>query len=377
MLEFLLALSVSMIAFAYFGYPATLIVMGWFRGKEVKKDAIHPRVTFIITVLNEEKRVREKIENTIALQYPKERMEILVASDGSTDRTNEIVREYFDKGVRLLELPERRGKENAQKEALKLATGEVIVFSDAATIMEPGGLDALVSNFADSSVGCVSSEDKLMSRNGTPSGEGMYVRYEMWLRSLESRSNSLVGLSGSLFAARKLVCADFAGDMQSDFRILLNSVQLGLRGVNDPSALGIYYDIANQNREWERKVRTVLRGLTVFFCHINLLNFLKYGLFSYQLFCHKLLRWLVPFFMLLAFGCNVALARTSPLYGILLSAQLCLYGLAAIGLLFPKAQGVLAVKLPTYFLAVNASIGIAWWRYLGGKRVVAWTPTER
>jgi len=274
-------------------------------------------------------------------------------------------------------MPDRKGKENAQKEAVKSATGDILVFSDVATKLESGGLRQLVSSFADPTVGCVSSEDRLIGRDGKLSGEGLYIRFEMWLRALESRANSLVGLSGSLFAARKEVCDDFSGEMQSDFRTVLNSVKMGLRGVSDPLALGLYQDTADQKREWDRKIRTVVRGLTVFFRHLELLNLFQYGFFSYQLFCHKLLRWSVPFFMILAFVSNLVLIHGSFIYSFLLFLQISLYGFGLLGLLRPKMRGMILAKIPTYFLAVNASILFAWWRYLSGQRIVTWTPTKR
>src|SRR5882672_703822 len=294
MAEMFLIGSVFLIFFAYLGYPVTLLVAGWVRGRDVKRAAVSPSVTYIVTVHNEEARIGDKLDNTLSLDYPKAKLQILVASDGSSDCTNEIVRSYCGQGVELLDIPDRRGKENAQKEAVQSATGDIIVFSDVATTMEAGGLRQLVSSFADPTVGCVSSEDRLLGRDGKPSGEGLYIRYEMWLRALESTANSLVGLSGSLFAARKEVCEDFSGEMQSDFRTVLNSVKLGLRGVSDPLAVGLYQDAADPKREWDRKIRTIIRGLTVFFRHVELLNIFRYGMFSYQLFCHKLLRWMVP-----------------------------------------------------------------------------------
>ena len=292
-MNLLFIVSVALVFFAYFGYPLTLLLLGKFIGKDVKRASIYPAVTFIITVHNEEKRIRDKLENMLGIDYPKDKLQILVASDGSSDQTNQIVSEYRNSGVQLLDIAGRGGKENAQKEAIKNATGEVLVFSDVATMLEAGGLEQMVSNFADNTVGCVSSEDRLLGRDGRPSGEGVYLRYEMWLRRLEARVSSLVGLSGSLFAARKEVCEDFSGEMQSDFRTVLNSMKMGLRGISDPLAVGIYQDTADPKREWDRKVRTVLRGITVFFSHLHLLNVFRYGLFSYQLFCHKLLRWLV------------------------------------------------------------------------------------
>ncbi len=377
MAEMFLIGSVFLIFFAYLGYPVTLLVAGWVRGRDVKRAAVSPSVTYIVTVHNEEARIGDKLENTLSLDYPKAKLQILVASDGSGDCTNEIVRSYCGQGVELLDIPDRRGKENAQKEAVQSATGDIIVFSDVATTMEAGGLRQLVSSFADPTVGCVSSEDRLLGRDGKPSGEGLYIRYEMWLRALESRANSLVGLSGSLFAARKEVCEDFSGEMQSDFRTVLNSVKMGLRGVSDPLAVGLYQDTVDQKREWDRKIRTVVRGLTVFFCNVELLNVFQYGLFSYQLFCHKLLRWSVPFFLVSTLVSNFALIHGFFIYRFLLLLQISLYGVGILGLLRPKMQDVILVKIPVYFLTVNASILFAWWRYLSGQRIVTWTPTIR
>ena len=165
--------------------------------------------------------------------------------------------------------------------------------------------------------------------------------------------------------------------MQSDFRTVLNSVKMGLRGVSDPLAVGLYQDTVDQKREWDRKIRTVVRGLTVFFRHVELLNVFRYGLFSYQLFCHKLLRWSVPFFLIVAFFSNVILIHNSFTYNILLLLQILFYGLGILGLLSPKMQNTMIVKIPMYFIAVNISIWFAWWRYLSGQRIVTWTPTRR
>jgi glycosyltransferase involved in cell wall biosynthesis len=376
--EAVFAGSVLLVFHAYLGYPLTLSIIGMFRRKAVRKGKCEPRVTLIITAYNEEKRIGRKIENTLALRYPKGKIQVLIASDGSTDRTNDIARSFNAQGIELLLLPERKGKENAQKEAVRAATGDILVFTDVATILEPHGIEQIVSNFADPSVGCVSSEDRLIGENGKPGGEGFYVRYEMWLRRLESTVNSLIGLSGSFFAARKEVCADFSGDMQSDFRTLLSCAGMGLRGVSDPEVLGFYRDISDRSREFDRKVRTVLRGLTVFFQHVEFLNVFRYGLFSYQYFCHKLLRWSVPVFLGTAFLANLMLAPNSPLYFGLILVQLSFYGLGIWG--WRRGEATVSgnlVKIPAYFVTVNASIAVAWWRYLRRQRIVMWTPSER
>jgi cellulose synthase/poly-beta-1,6-N-acetylglucosamine synthase-like glycosyltransferase len=364
--------------FAYFGYPITLKIIAQIRHKRNKREPITPPLSLIITAYNEEKRIREKLENTMTLKYPKDKLQILVASDGSTDRTHEIVREYEDRGVELLIVQDRKGKENAQAQAVKMTRGEIVVFSDTATKLDPNGLLEIVSNFADPSVGCVSSEDKMLSdEKGNIGGEGFYVKYEMWLRSLESNVNSVVGLSGSFFAARREVCYDFSPKMQSDFRTLLSSMKKGLRGVSDPNAIGYYKDIQDTTREFQRKVRTVLRGLTVFFNHLEFLNVFKFGLFTYQYVCHKLFRWLVPVFLLVAFISGGILQSQSVLYRAVFALQVAFYILALLGILFPVLTRVVLVRIPSFFVIVNTSILIAWFKFIKGERVTLWKPSER
>lgn len=377
MVEIFLFASIALVAFAYFGYPASLFLLTLIRRLEVRRSDFLPAVTYIVTVHNEERRINAKLLNTLELDYPRDRLEIVVASDGSTDKTNEIVKSHISDGVKLLEVSGRGGKENAQRCAVMSASGSILVFSDVATVMEANGLRRLTSNFADPTIGCVSSEDRVLGRDGKPSGEGLYIKYEMWLRSLESKVNSLVGLSGSLFAARKEVCQDFSSEMQSDFRTVLSSIKLGLRGISDPLAFGIYQDTADPKREWDRKVRTVVRGLTVFFRHLDLINPVRYGLFAYQLACHKLLRWLVPIFLLIAFFSNILLVQSGRVYLCLMVAQVLFYVIAVLGLRNPKLQRAVLVKVAAFFVAVNASIGLAWIRYLRGDRIVTWSPTRR
>lgn len=377
MLETIFTCSIIMVFYAYFGYPLSLILFGLFSKKTVRKQSFFPEVSFIITAYNEEKRIREKIENTLTLNYPKEKLQIIVTSDGSTDMTNSIVKSYEERGVLLNALERRVGKESAQREALKVAKGEIIVFSDVATMLKQDSLMEIISNFADPEVGCVSSEDRVIYAEGKPASEGMYVKYEMWLRRLESNVNSLVGLSGSFFAARKEVCLDFSGEMQSDFRTVLNSIKLGLRAVSDPLAIGYYWDVANDRHEFNRKVRTVLRGITVFFHHLEFLNFFRYGFFSYQYLCHKLLRWLVPLFLIIFFISNIFLIPESPLFIIIFTLQIVFYGSAILGLALKGIAQKLIIKIATYFMIVNLSILVAWLRYLKGERVIMWIPSQR
>lgn len=375
MVEIIFILSISSIIYTYFGYPFILFVITKFKSKIVDKKIIHPHLSFIITVFNEEKRIKEKIENTLSQDYPKDRLEIIVTSDCSTDRTHEIVNCYSDKGVKLIVLKERKGKEFAQENALKKAIGDIIIFSDAATILDPDGTTNIVANFNDKTVGCVSSEDKFIDEEGKVSGEGAYVKYEMFLRSLESRVNSLVGLSGSFFAARKEVCLNFSCTMQSDFLTLLNSIKLGLRGVTDPASKGYYKDVKSEKKEIDRKVRTVLRGITVFFNNLSLLNPFRYKLFTFQLISHKLLRWLVPPLLIITFISNIFIIKLLIIYKVVFLLQVIFYLLAYIG--YKSKRDNRLCKIPLFFIIVNYSILIAWLKYITGQRITMWKPSQR
>jgi hypothetical protein len=219
--------------------------------------------------------------------------------------------------------------------------------------------------------------DRFVNQDGRVSGEGAYVKYEMLLRRLETDANSLVGLSGSFFAARREVCRNWAPDLQSDFNTLLNTVRSGLRGVSDPESIGYYKNLADEWKEYERKVRTVVRGISVFMRSISLLNPFKYHLFAWQLLSHKLCRWMVPFALIAAFVANGLLAADSGFYRILFLGQVAFYGLAILYLSTPRLPKIAMFRLPSFFLMVNLSILDAWFRYLRGDRILYWDPSKR
>jgi cellulose synthase/poly-beta-1,6-N-acetylglucosamine synthase-like glycosyltransferase len=377
MINIILIISVFTIFYSYFGYPLSLYLISLIRIKNHKIKIIYPRVSLIVTAFNEKERIREKIENTLSIAYPKDNIEIIIASDGSTDGTNEIISSYAGKGIHLLPIPVRGGKESAQKEAVRRSTGEILVFSDVSTMIEANGIVQIVSNFADPEVGCVSSRDLVIGPDGKTGGEGFYVKYEMWLRRLESRVSSLVGLSGSFFAARRVVCEDFAEDLDSDFRTLLNSVKAGKRGIIDPMAIGYYRDILDPRKEFDRKERTVLRGITVFFRNTEFLNIFKYGLFSYQYLCHKLLRWLVPLFMIISLLIIVIMSFNSLAYLIILLSIIAVFSYYLLLHYNIIGNPINIMMVPVYFIMVNLSILTAWWKYFKKERVTVWNPTKR
>ncbi len=369
--------SIVFILYAYAGYLLALVVLSYFRNRPVLAGDIQPMVSFVITAYNEEARIKEKIENSLQQQYPRERLDIVVASDCSSDRTEEIVRSYAVSGVRLVRAQERRGKEAAQKLAVSQTSGEILVFSDVATTLPPYGIANIVKAFNDPTVGCVSSVDQFVDAQGNLSGEGAYVKYEMLLRQLETKVNTLVGLSGSFFAARRTVCSPWADDLQSDFNTLLNSMKAGLRGVSDPGSVGYYKNLTDEKKEYQRKVRTVLRGIAVLMRSLPMLNPFRYGIFAWQLFSHKLCRWLVPFAMIGALVSNSILAINSVPYRVLLLAHVLFYTIAAAYAgcsWMPKSN---VFRLPSFFVVVNLSILDAWRRYFRGDRVFRWEPSKR
>jgi cellulose synthase/poly-beta-1,6-N-acetylglucosamine synthase-like glycosyltransferase len=376
--EIVFWVSVALIAYAYVGYPLALGLVSLVRARRVEKANVSPSVTFIITAYNEEERIAGKLDNTLRLIYPREKLEILVASDCSSDKTDEIVRSYRDRGVQLLRASIRKGKEAAQKLAVEAAKGEILVFSDVATILPEDAVSNIVKNFHDPTVGCVSSVDRFVDQDGRGSGEGAYVRYEMFLRSLETRVNSLVGLSGSFFAARREVCKGvWSDDLQSDFNTVLNSMRMGLRGVADPDSIGYYTNIADERKEYDRKVRTVLRGISVFMRSLSLVNPMRHAVFAWQMLSHKLCRWLVPFAMVAAFVSNALLALSSPWYAVLFLMQILFYSVALGGIFWRPLMRLPLVKLSSFFLVVNASIFQAWLRYWSGERLIVWEPSKR
>jgi glycosyltransferase involved in cell wall biosynthesis len=375
-MQFVFWACVGFVVYAYLGYLAVLLVAARSFPREVRRADITPPVSFIIAARNEAVRIAEKIENTLAVDYPHERFEIIVTSDCSDDGTDAIVQVYADRGVRLVRSPERRGKEYAQGLAIAAARGDILVFSDAATRLMPDGVREIVKDFADPTVGCVSSVDRVIGADGQPSGEGLYVRYEMLLRALESRVGSVVGLSGSFFAARRSACEPWAPDLPSDFGTLLNTLRLRMRGVSDARAVGIYRDLSDPAAEYRRKVRTVARGISSLGRHLHLLDPLRYRMAAFQLFSHKLCRWLVPFAMAGCLGTSGLLAWRSPFYAVMLAVQVVAYLVTLVGAVRPALlRG--PVRVLAFFVIVNWSILVAWYAVLRGRRVVTWQPSAR
>jgi cellulose synthase/poly-beta-1,6-N-acetylglucosamine synthase-like glycosyltransferase len=360
--------------YSYFIYPLLLQLIRR-RTAIVADENDAPRVSLIIACRNEEKRLRAKIENALATIYSNR--EILVASDASDDSSDSIVESYAGAGVRLVRSPERRGKEHAQGLAIAAATGEILVFTDAGTDTPPESIGELVASFRDPRVGAVSSEDRFVGPDGKLVGEGAYVRYEMWLRQLESQRAGLVGLSGSFFAVRKSVLTSWDSTIPSDFACALRTVQAGMVAISNSKVHGIYKDIADPSREYGRKVRTAIRGMSAVVRLAEVLNPFRYGMFSFQVWSHKVMRWLVPWFLLGLFVVSWVLASAGLLYRLALWAQCAGYVAVLLAHWVPRLRNWTLVRLGYYFVQANLALASAGVQLLAGKRVVVWNPSPR
>jgi cellulose synthase/poly-beta-1,6-N-acetylglucosamine synthase-like glycosyltransferase len=375
-MELLFWLAFGGVAYAYFGYPLLLALWGTLRPRPIRRDPAHtPPVSILLPVHNEESQLAARIDNLVSLDYPRDALEILVLSDGSTDRTNAIAwdRTRNDSRIRLIEIEERRGKGNAINTGLARAAHEIIVFTDAGITLEPGSLRALVASFADPRVGCVSGEDHIPGGGG----EGLYGRYELYLRQQEARIHSIVGASGSFYAQRRPLCPVFTEGLAPDLLSVLHAVEQGYRAVTEPGARGTMKALASQAGEFRRKVRTLIRGMTAVSRYRRLLNPARHGAFAFFLFSHKLMRWAVPAFLVALLVANVALVQHT-FYAALLGLHAAFY-LAGAGVLagVPGLERLSTARIAAYFVIVNGAIAVAWWRFLRGQRMEIWAPSQR
>lgn len=362
--------------YSYFLYPLLLALVRDLPPLRVAEGR-PPRLSTIIAARNEERRIWQKIAETLELRRVAPQMEVLVASDASTDGTDGIVREFADRGVVLVRTDVNNGKEFAQCAAIEAAAGDILVFTDTATSIAPESIARLIALFADDTVGAVSSTDRFIDRDGRVSGEGLYIRYEMWLRDMESRKCGLIGLSGSFFAARRSACESWDTTIPSDFATALTCRALGLRAVSDRHVIGLYRDVSDPGREFARKTRTIIRGMTAVARRRELLNPFRHGVLALQLWSHKVLRWAVPWFVLLYVGGVAMLLDRPTLAAVLAAPVMALLGLSAAGALAPALRRSSLINGGYYFVQANTAVLSASLMFLAGKRVRTWVPTER
>lgn len=364
------------IAYPYAIYPALLLLANRLSGNRPHRTASdhEPTISVVLPVHNEASRITHKIKNLIELDYPRDKLQILVIGDACTDDTLERARAAAgEMRMQVIPLAERAGKAAALNAGLQRADGDIVVFTDAGIILEPQSLRRLVAHFEDPAVGCVSGEDYI---EGTDS-EGLYGRMELLLRREEARLHSIAGASGCFYAQRRTLCRPFVAGMAPDFLSVLVTVRSGQRALAEPAARGSMTATSSQSAEFTRKVRTFLRGITALFGNAVLLNPFAYGRFSFILWSHKVARWLAPLPMA---GCLVSawLLKDDPLYRGLFAAQIGLYALAVLGLFLPQlARRVAIVRLSAFFLLVNAAALKALAMWLAGIRLEVWQPTRR
>lgn len=383
MIKIVFWLSVFFLFFVYFGYPIMLGAIASFRHVLTKADETHePAVSLIIAAYNEEAVIGEKIENSLKLDYPKDKLEIIVFSDASTDRTDEIVKGYADQGVKLLRIEGRKGKTYCQNEAAKVAQGEILVFSDANSMYEPGAIRKLVRHFADERVGCVSGELRYRDGEKSVEGERVYWGYEQTIKRLESRISSLVTANGSIYAVRKSLYEPLQADAISDFIEPFKIVGKGYRVIYEPEAIAWETTAKDPKKEFRRRVRIVTRSVHSLLGDrslLSLLNPVKYGMFSIQLWSHKVLRWLSGLFLLLIFVFNVPLLDQGLIYMIAMVTQAAFYLLALWGFLTEVVLKQRAPKLPHvvyYFLLSCCAMLKGVYNGLRGRAMITWQPSR-
>ena len=374
MLEKSFFILLLLVLYPYLIYPT--VVLAWAKavGKGRRPGGGRPRISIIISAYNEEEVIREKIDNTLELAYPKDLMEILVVSDGSTDRTNAIVLSAGNPRVRLAAFADRQGKTACLNRTVPGARGDIVLFTDANSMLPADLLEDLAAAFADPDIGLVTGWTKYRKPGGNEEAVGLYARLEMMTKEAESRISSCVGADGAVFAVRKDLYRPLEERDINDFVIPLQVIAQGKRVVLDPAVYCIERPGDSGAREYRRQVRITNRTLGAIGRNLQFLNPARYGSFSFFLFSHKVIRFLVPFTFLGVFATAVPLAGTSLLYGGFAVAQLTFIGVGIAGL-----AGLLTGRLPqlcsVFLLTITAQLA-GWLRWASGKADVMWKPAR-
>ncbi len=378
--QFILWLCVGLLVYVYLGYPLIVNLVSKLFPKPIDRGEIEPFVTVLITAFNEEAAIREKLENTLAINYPPDKLEILVASDGSTDRTDDIVREFAPRGVKLFRKEGRAGKTATQNSAVEIATGEIILFSDATTKYSKDVFEHLLPVFADQTVGCAAGRliyvDDLSTNVGT--GARGYWSYETFLKVAESNACSLIGASGCLYAVRRSAYEPMYPEACSDFLICTAVYRKGLRSVFVPSAVCFENTNLSAGQEWRMRVRVIAQTFTDLWRNRDMLNPFRSGFYAIELLSHKVLRYAVPLLLLGLFAMSVLQAPTNIFYASLLALQMAFYTLALAGWVlerFGKSFSLLA--MPLYFMLANIASAVAFYKFLRGETFTRWEPIRQ
>jgi cellulose synthase/poly-beta-1,6-N-acetylglucosamine synthase-like glycosyltransferase len=375
MSEFGLWACLLLIAYVYVGYPLTLRLLP---GRAIRRQpqSARRRVTVVVAAFNEARHIRETVLNKLAQHYPEDLLDVIVVSDGSSDGTDALVAAINSPRVTLLRQEPRQGKTSALNRAVAECRSEIVVFSDANSRYDRSAIAQLVEAFDDPSVGYVTGQliydDPGQTAVG--GGSGIYMRYENWVRSLETRVGSIVGVNGGIDAVRRSLYQPMRPDHLPDFMLPLRVVAQGYRVIYCPEAVCREEALGYQRDEFRMRVRVSLRGLHTLW-EMRAMLHPRRGLFAVQLLIHKVIRYLLILPLAGAVIFNVPL-RSVPFYGLLLSAQLGCYALAAAGWLSGGRIRLRLVFIPFYFCLVNIAAGMAFLGFLRGERQVVWTPRK-
>jgi cellulose synthase/poly-beta-1,6-N-acetylglucosamine synthase-like glycosyltransferase len=376
MAEFLFWTFAGILAYVYAGYPLIVRALARVRGRPVRRARIRPTVTVVISAYNEEKGIRAKIDNVLALDYPRESLDVIVVSDASSDATDAIVSSCGLPQVRLLRVEGRRGKTACQNHAVAHAAGEIVVFTDATTVVEKNALNEIVENFADPEVGCVAGSLVYQGRgeNLTAAGGTSYWGYEIALRSAESCLGTLIGVSGCLYGVRKAAYRPIAPGLISDFVIAMRMREQGLRVVLEPRAVCFEDTLDRSTQELSMRVRVAIRSITALVSERKFLNPFADPVFAWQLWSHKLLRYASPYCWAIALAA-CALLLADPLYRAAFILQIIVIVAGIAGFLLQLSSRQLGVlSKPYYFMLTNVASLLATVRYVMGDRMVTWKP---
>lgn len=366
--------AIAGLLYVYVGYPLLLLILGAFTHREKAPAGYFPTLSILIAAYNEEAGIKQKIVQTLALSYPEDKIELLVISDGSTDRTDEIVLACEDKRVRLIRPAQRKGKTNAQNIGVEHAGGEVLVFSDATTIYHPMALQFLAANYVDPHVGAVSGRYQYFDQNGnSPTGLGTvaFWNYENLIKQMQSRLRTITGCCGCIYSVRRSAYTSLDSDLISDLVQPLCAILKGFRVVFEDRALAYEETTKSSAEEFSMRVRVITRGIRGIISVAELLNPFKHAWISFQLMSHKVLRWFVPLFLVVLLLANTLLVDT-PGYRQLWAAQLIFYGFVVLTTFVPLHRIWKPLGIPLYFCTVNLAALVSVLEVLRGRKYVIW-----